>query len=656
MPSQRANPDGSSLKMFQGFLAGLSRDESEPSFEPMDVNILSGKPPHAHPSLDQRPVIDLKAMYDGVSLASKEFRVLQLEPAHSPEDPIVTHLIKARVDSPPMYDALSYRWEGGDSQTVSVNGAELKVTDNLYAALRSLRREANPLPRVLWVDSICINQSSGPERAEQVPLMGDIYTQAHAVRIWLGEEGPGVEEALRLVRDCGTETPAEVVGRVLGDEDGARGLVELLRRCYWGRMWMFQEVVLAANAIVHCGSHEAPWNHFKWLHDVTAERAFWEEFEVGHTWISDLRRALFRISLFSIPRDAAEDVNAVSIPTRQLQATDPRDKVYGLMGVCQELAKTVKVDYAAPVRDVYTDFAKSRIESDGELYTLLTAGLWTPENGEDLGIPSWVPDLRGTADVDTRYMGAAYLGRYNADGNGGSSPFFAFSDRDGYNILEVEALILDSVQVHKKLDNRDEQDRKSLIDSFCRSDDGSGFSASKLRQFFEAMVFGKPVHPSETKEGDRRANESLQRLALGFFEDLQHLYGAQQAFIGFLESFRDVGLELFDKHTSQLSPEFGPDELHRDELEYLYRTSSNGDGGSTMFSTANGCIGIGTHNMEEGDLVAIVRGSRIPLLFREQGDYLRLVGPSYVFNVMQGEAVSGGYQPISQPFGRLHII
>lgn len=642
--------------MSQGFLAGLSRGESEPSFEPMDTSILSEKSSHPHLSPHKRPAIDSRSMYDGVSLQPGEIRVLQLEPAHNPDDPIVTHLIKARVDSPPMYDALSYRWEGGDSQTVNVNGADLKVTDNLYAALRSLRREAHPLPRVLWVDSICINQASGPERAQQVPLMGDIYSQAHAVRIWLGEEGPGVEEALKLVRECGASEAEEVVGRVLGDEDGARGLAELLHRSYWGRMWMFQEVVLAANAIVHCGSHEAPWNYFKWLHEVASDRGYWEEFEVDDRWIGDLRRALFRISLFSIPQEAAQDINAVSIPTRQLQATDPRDKIYGLMGVCQELAKTVKVDYAAPVRDVYADFAKSRIEAEDELYTLLTAGIWTPEHGEDLGIPSWVPDLRGTAGVDTRYIGAAYLGRYNADGNGGSNPFFAFSKHDGNNILEVDALILDSVQVHKKFDNSDKQHYKDLVDSFCCGVDGSGFSASKLRQYFQATAFGKPIHSSGTKEGDRRAKKSLQKLALGLFETLEHLYGPQQAFIEFLESFKDVGLDLLDKDATHLSPEFGPDELHRDEMEYQYRTRSSGDVGSTMFSTDHGCIGIGPHSLEQGDLVAIVRGSRVPLVLRQQDDCFRLVGPSYVFNFMQGEAVSGGCHSMGRSFERVRII
>lgn len=643
--------------MIENLLGGLSLAESEPSFEPIETSILSGKSTKSHLSLHQRPIIDLKSMYDSVSLEPGEFRVLQVEPAHDPEDPIVTHLIKARVDSPPMYDALSYRWEGGDSQTVNVNGADLKVTDNLYAALRSLRRESHPLPKVLWVDSICINQTSGPERAEQVPLMGEIYSQAHAVRIWLGEEEPGVDEALRLVRDCGTATPEEVVGRVLGDEGGARGLTDLLHRSYWGRMWMFQEVVLASNAIVHCGSHEASWNAVKWLHEVTAERSFWAEFEVEYPWVSDLRRALFQISLFSIPREEAQDVNAVLIPTRRLQATDPRDKIYGLMGVCEKLAKTVKVDYAAPVRDVYTDFARAQIKSDGELYTLLTAGLWTPENGEDLGIPSWVPDLRGMAGVDTRYLGGAYLETCNADGSGGSNPFFAFSTHDKDNILEVEALVLDSVHVYKKSSSRDDQSRKGLIDSFCMGADDHDFSVSKLRHFFQTIVFEDSILCADTKEAAKVRKKLIQRLALGFFKDLEHLYGPQQVFVAFLESFKDIGLGLLDDSASQLSPDFGPEELQHDELEYLYRSRSHENSqGSTIFSTANGYIGIGPHSLEHGDVVVVVRGSRMPLVLRQEAVHFRLVGPAYVSGIMQGEAVTGGSHSENPPFERVHIV
>jgi hypothetical protein len=640
------------ISMLQKFLGRLSLDESEDQFDTLGSPKFSEKSTHPQLSLNQRPVIDSSTMYNAVSVEPGQFRILQLDPAHHPDDPIVAHLITAPVHSPPMYDALSYRWEGGDSQTVSINGADLHVTDNLYAALRSLRREAGPLPRMIWVDSLCINQGSPAERAEQVKLMGEIYTQARTVRIWLGEECPGVESALQLVRECGTMTPAEVVRRVLDDEDGARALVKLLQRSYWSRTWMFQEVVLAADAMVHCGSHEVPWNALKWLHQVTSEAPFWEDLEVEKPWVREMRRAVFRISLFTIPREEAEEIDPVSISTRQLQATDPRDKIYGLLGVCQALAKRIKVDYAVPVQDVYADFARSRIETEGELSTLLTARPWVPQNGEDLGLPSWVPDLRGDSGVDTRYLSGAYLGNYNADG--GSEPYFAFSKRGDHHILEVEALVWDTVQVHEKFGSQEEEQRRALIDTFCRTADGSDFSTSKLCQYFQALTFGK-CHSTGANGPDKRQQKSLERLALGFYEDLEHLYGPQQAFIGFLQSFRESGLDLLDEDSSQLSPDFGPDELRRDKAELLYRTRSDEDVESAIFSTANGCIGVCPQTLEQGDVVAIVRGSRVPLVLRQQDDCFRLIGPSYLSKIMQGEAVSGGHLSPGQSFERVEI-
>lgn len=45
--------------------------------------------------------------------------------------------------------------------------------------------------RILWVDSVCINQADYDERADQVSLMRKIYSPGAAVQVlvWLGEEG-----------------------------------------------------------------------------------------------------------------------------------------------------------------------------------------------------------------------------------------------------------------------------------------------------------------------------------------------------------------------------------------------------------------------------------------------------------------------------------
>lgn len=53
------------------------------------------------------------------------------------------------------------------------------------AALRRLRSMAD---LTLWIDGICIDQTSTAERSAQVALTRDICKQAAEVIVWLGEE------------------------------------------------------------------------------------------------------------------------------------------------------------------------------------------------------------------------------------------------------------------------------------------------------------------------------------------------------------------------------------------------------------------------------------------------------------------------------------
>jgi len=71
------------------------------------------------------------------------------------------------------------------------------VTANCHAALKHLRLPSRT--RTIWVDAICIDQSSMSERNEQVKLMGDIYKLANKVFIWLGQGDATTSRVLRQV-------------------------------------------------------------------------------------------------------------------------------------------------------------------------------------------------------------------------------------------------------------------------------------------------------------------------------------------------------------------------------------------------------------------------------------------------------------------------
>lgn len=78
---------------------------------------------------------------------------------------------------------------------ISCNGRKFLTTRNSEIVLRNLRQKNTTCK--LWIDSICINQQSIPERNEQVSFMGHIFEMAEQVYIWLGQASPETYEALR---------------------------------------------------------------------------------------------------------------------------------------------------------------------------------------------------------------------------------------------------------------------------------------------------------------------------------------------------------------------------------------------------------------------------------------------------------------------------
>ncbi|KAH8673338.1 heterokaryon incompatibility protein-domain-containing protein [Xylariales sp. PMI_506] len=115
----------------------------------------------------------------------REFRLVTLH-AGMGEDPIVCTLQRASLVRHPEFVALSYEWgdSHGPTHSIELNGGSLMVGLNLWYALSHLRRKNKDI--IIWVDALCINQSSTQEKGDQVSLMGYIYSSAHRVVSWTG--------------------------------------------------------------------------------------------------------------------------------------------------------------------------------------------------------------------------------------------------------------------------------------------------------------------------------------------------------------------------------------------------------------------------------------------------------------------------------------
>ncbi|PVI00976.1 heterokaryon incompatibility, partial [Periconia macrospinosa] len=101
------------------------------------------------------------------------------------DTPLCCDLVDYEFDDSQGYQALSYAWDSQiPTSTIFCNNQVLGITRNCELALRQLRR-AQWL-QTLWIDSICIDQTSLQERSNQVALMDRIYGLADTVVVWLG--------------------------------------------------------------------------------------------------------------------------------------------------------------------------------------------------------------------------------------------------------------------------------------------------------------------------------------------------------------------------------------------------------------------------------------------------------------------------------------
>src|ERR1700712_3032416 len=126
---------------------------------------------------------------------TRTIRILILHPSFTSHSPIQCSLqlldLTASSSARHQYEALSYVWGSpiGD-QPIICDGETLLVTPNCLSALRHMRRRWRT--RRLWIDSICIDQTSTEEKNHQVALMGDIYKMGEKVVIWLGAGDPDI--------------------------------------------------------------------------------------------------------------------------------------------------------------------------------------------------------------------------------------------------------------------------------------------------------------------------------------------------------------------------------------------------------------------------------------------------------------------------------
>jgi hypothetical protein len=153
----------------------------------------------ALPRLDSIRDLDGKTSQEQEDEQTPKIRLLQL-PRRSlwPFQTLRANLEAYNLENAPPYHAISYVWSHGsqDLRSIVLNDMEYRVCGNVHDILT--RCSSYFGPRLIWIDTICINQEDKDEKTLQVRRMQDIYKCAGQVLVCLGED-PGIGTAMQLV-------------------------------------------------------------------------------------------------------------------------------------------------------------------------------------------------------------------------------------------------------------------------------------------------------------------------------------------------------------------------------------------------------------------------------------------------------------------------
>ncbi|KAG7421289.1 Heterokaryon incompatibility protein 6, OR allele [Fusarium oxysporum f. sp. rapae] len=310
---------------------------------------------------EERAFIDL-FQYEPFDLDQPGFRLVCLEKGSQPQ--VRCHLYQSHLDDIISYEALSYAWEGQDkSQEIIVDGKYLSITASLNDALFHLRKPDED--RVLWIDALCIDQNNIKERGHQVNRMGEIYKKAEKVVIWLGYINGSAIKLQSAINMFGRNLPLNAFREWSRDDNRwkdqwkeveadlgsyrrselVEGLQSLMEKPWFSRVWILQEVANAKRTIIGCNIGEIPGRIFSLLpHAMDVE-------------VSEQCQAVLDIMPHPLRRSQNRNLCNLLWRFRGCKATDPRDRIYALLGMASDVENIgIRADYAMEEKAVIREF------------------------------------------------------------------------------------------------------------------------------------------------------------------------------------------------------------------------------------------------------------------------------------------------------------
>ena len=565
--------------------------------------------------------------------------------------PFTLHAVSCTTGTPVWYTALSYVW-GNPAlvKPMTCNRRPFATTQNLDLALRRIRRL--DVAVMLWVDQICINQDDLQEKNQQVAIMGTIYQRAWTTLAWLGEDADNSSDALDTLLATRDALQTYPDGKPLDVEDFERfylplpnspkwlELGKLMSRPWFYRVWIMQEVVLSHRIIIICGAKCISWADLSMFtycmidNDLAQHLHRWGPFhgedespESGCIRVNTIEG----IREYNIGTPSKTPFLNRLVEGRGAQATNPRDKVFAIMGMTRDV---MYPKYSDPVTDIYVEAALKIVTTPFGIDLLCCVDHLHPTPSQ----PSWVPDWATPRQTASLGYYAKHHGIYRAS----KKPYWEMQLRTDITekgaALAIVGVIVDTITEIGMISG--EPDLKDLLIPGTAT---SHFVLEGIDLAIEAC------HPSSSSKST--IFETFWQTLVAGKDPSNHVKAPDE--------YSSIFALLFDSATGR-SPSFPdqpsdsrrqrltlenlkvrtPARTYRDMQVAMKSASKN----RRLGVTEKGYLGLYPRGANIGDQVCVFIGACVPFVIRKLGggNEYQLVGECYVHDIMDGEAESMG--------------
>uniref|UniRef100_A0A0B7KM10 Heterokaryon incompatibility domain-containing protein n=1 Tax=Bionectria ochroleuca TaxID=29856 RepID=A0A0B7KM10_BIOOC len=458
-----------------------------------------------------------------------------------------------------------------------------------------------------------------------------------------------------------------------------RALKHFITRPWWGRIWVLQEIALPENALFVCGTKM-----------ISRDRCAAAIRIYGMWWMSlaekpmagdlltlrphqleafenlPLHRPTVMLSVREVYRNNQFTLAALLRATcvgshnlsrhgpHHMEATDPRDKIYALLGLASDREELKD-------KGIIPNYSRSCTYQDlysSVMVVLIQAGYISllslcQHAGTSTGLPSWVPDWSSSVThmlQDVRDDHVTIYPTFFASGKSLDYPEAPVIRKDGVikGIL-LKGHVYDEISRAGSFPGRASSHEVPVSETLM-------WPSRWLTEFLLLTYHNRQAYKKFEDRLRAASRSSIGEVGWGE-EGLQERIGDSRfddAVVLLRDGLQHIRKSYIKLETERFLAEKANGNMTRPGPPCKIRLANEIMGqslGRLPFITRKGHLVLSYDRVEKGDMIALIKGSQVPFVLRRQDEqsYL-LIGEAYVDGIMDGEAVE------NSSFGDIHLV